>query len=84
MAIFQGLTQPNQTSIVSSLASSQHQGEMLGIQQSITSLAFTVPPLIAGVLVSFDYRLPLIASALTIFLAWLNFFFRYKEPHKPA
>lgn len=83
MAIFQGLTQPNQTSIVSSLASSQHQGEMLGIQQSITSLAFTVPPLIAGVLVSFDYRLPLIASALTIFLAWLNFFFRYKEPHKP-
>lgn len=79
MAIFQGLTQPNQTSIVSALASKDTQGEILGIQQSIASLAFTIPPVIAGVLVSFDYRLPIIASAVVTLLAWLNFYFRFED-----
>jgi DHA1 family tetracycline resistance protein-like MFS transporter len=79
IAIFQGLTQPNQTSIVSTLTSPQNQGEMLGIQQSISSLAFTFPPLIAGVIVSFDFRLPLIVSAIIMLLAALNFFFRFNE-----
>ncbi|MCW5909057.1 MAG: MFS transporter [Chitinophagales bacterium] len=78
IAIFQGLTQPNQTSIVSTLTPPENQGEILGMQQSIASLAFTFPPLIAGVLVSFDFRLPLIASAFIMLLAWMNFFFRYK------
>ena len=32
IAIFQGLTQPNQTSIVSSLGTKENQGEILGIQ----------------------------------------------------
>ncbi|MES2620949.1 MAG: MFS transporter [Bacteroidota bacterium] len=79
IAIFQGLTQPNQTSIVSALASKDTQGEILGIQQSIASLAFTIPPLIAGVLVSFDFRLPIIASAVVTLLAWLNFYFRFED-----
>ncbi|MBL0308761.1 MAG: MFS transporter [Bacteroidetes bacterium] len=78
IAIFQGLTQPNQTSIVSSLASSETQGEILGIQQSIASIAFTIPPLIAGVIVSFDFRLPIIASAFMTLLAWLNFYYRFE------
>jgi MFS transporter, DHA1 family, tetracycline resistance protein len=79
IAIFQGLTQPNQTSIVSAMASKETQGEILGIQQSIAALAFTIPPLIAGVLVTLDYRLPLIASAIVTLLAWVNFNFRFKE-----
>jgi DHA1 family tetracycline resistance protein-like MFS transporter len=79
IAIFQGLTQPNQTSIVSAMASKETQGEILGIQQSIASLAFTIPPLIAGVLVTFDFRLPIIAAAIVTLLAWINFFFRFKE-----
>lgn len=78
IAIFQGLTQPNQTSIVSALASKETQGEILGIQQSIASIAFTIPPLIAGVIVSVDFRLPIIAAALCTFLAWMNFYFRFK------
>lgn len=78
IAIFQGLSQPNQTSIVSSMTPPENQGEMLGIQQSIASLAFTIPPLIAGFIVSFDYRLPMIAAAVVTLLAWANFYFRYK------
>lgn len=79
VAIFQGLSQPNQTSIVSSMTPPENQGEMLGIQQSIASLAFTIPPLIAGFIVSVDYRLPMIASAVATLLAWANFYFRYKD-----
>lgn len=83
IAIFQGLTQPNQTSIVSNLTPPENQGEILGIQQSIASLAFIFPPLIAGVAVSIDFRLPLLLSAIVILLAWLNFFFRF-SPAKTA
>lgn len=79
IAIFQVLTQPNQTSIVSALPSRENQGEILGIQQSIASLAFTIPPLIAGVLVSFDVRLPLVAAAVVTLLAWVNFYFRFED-----
>ena len=81
IAIFQGLSQPNQTSIISALASKETQGEILGIQQSIAAIAFTLPPLIAGVLVSFDYRLPIIASALFTLLAWAVFYFGFRERH---
>ncbi|MBK8659782.1 MAG: MFS transporter [Bacteroidetes bacterium] len=78
IAFFQGSTQPNQTNLVSQMASRNNQGEILGIQQSIASIAFTVPPILAGFMVSVDFRLPIVASALMLLLAWLNFFFRFK------
>lgn len=79
IAIFQGLSQPNQTSIISTMTPANQQGEMLGIQQSIASLAFTIPPIIAGFIVSVDFRLPLIVSGVITILAWANFFFRFKD-----
>ena len=82
VAIFQGLTQPNQTSIVSSLASKENQGEMLGIQQSLQSLAFTIPPIIAGFLLNFDVALPMIVAAAMTLMAWVVFFFNFKTSHK--
>ncbi len=82
IAIFQGLTQPNQTSIVSALASKETQGEILGIQQSMASLAFIFPPLIAGVIVSIDYRLPIIAASVVTMMAWAIFFFLFRESPK--
>lgn len=78
IAIFQGLTQPNQTSIVSSLASKENQGEILGIQQSLQSLAFTVPPLIAGFLLNIDVRLPMLVASFITLLAWFVFFFWFR------
>lgn len=82
VAIFQGLTQPNQTSIVSSLASKENQGEILGIQQSLQSFAFTVPPILAGFMLNVDVRLPMVVAALFTLLAWLVFFFGFKTSEK--
>lgn len=76
IAIFQGLTQPNQTSIVSVMTPKENQGEMLGIQQS---LAFTIPPVIAGFIVNIDFRLPLLISSIFILLAWITFYFFFKD-----
>ncbi|MDB5284119.1 MAG: Major facilitator superfamily protein 10 Tetracycline transporter-like protein [Bacteroidota bacterium] len=82
VAIFQGLTQPNQTSIVSSLASKDNQGEILGVQQSLQSFAFTVPPILAGFLLNLDYRLPMVVAAVMTVLAWIVFILFFKESAK--
>lgn len=84
VAIFQGLTQPNQISIVSSLASSENQGEILGIQQSLQSFAFTVPPVIAGFLLNFDIRLPMAFSAAITLLAGIVFIAKFKDSASSA
>ncbi len=79
VAIFQGLTQPNLTSIVSVLSPGENQGEILGIQQSVQSLAFSIPPIVAGVVVSIDIRLPIFLAGLSIFFAWIVFIFGFKS-----
>jgi DHA1 family tetracycline resistance protein-like MFS transporter len=79
VAIFQGLTQPNQTSIVSQLSPKETQGEMLGIQQSIASLAFTIPPLIGGFILNIDYRVPIIVSSVITLAAWAVFYFNFDD-----
>lgn len=77
VALGQGVTQPNITSIVSQLSPKETQGEILGIQQSVQSVAFAVPPLIAGVLVSVDVALPILAASFFVLLAWAVFFFGF-------
>ncbi len=79
IAIFQGLTLPNITTLISDLGSSESQGEILGINQSIQSLAFALPPIIAGVAVSVNLRLPILLAGLTTFVAWLIFVLYFKE-----
>jgi DHA1 family tetracycline resistance protein-like MFS transporter len=80
VAICQGLSQPNLTSIVSILSPKENQGEMLGIQQSVQSAAFAIPPLIAGVVSSIDFRLPILLAGLSTLFAWVIFtlFFRQR------
>ena len=80
LAISQGLTQPNMTSVVSSLGTTENQGEILGIQASVQSLAFAIPPIIAGFISGIDYRYPIIAGSISLFLAFLvyTFFFTPK------
>ncbi len=79
LALAQGVTGPNLTSIVSQLSPKETQGEMLGIQQSVQSLSFAIPPLIAGVLVSFNSGLPIVASGVITIAAWAVFFFGFKH-----
>jgi DHA1 family tetracycline resistance protein-like MFS transporter len=78
LAISQGLTQPNITSIISSLGTTENQGEILGIQASIQSLAFAIPPILAGLISSIDYRYPVVAGSLCLLASGLIFVFVYK------
>jgi MFS transporter, DHA1 family, tetracycline resistance protein len=79
VAIFQGLSQPNLTSIVSILSPKESQGEILGIQQSVQSLAFAIPPIIAGVVATIDVRFPILLAGLSVFFAWVVFAFLFKS-----
>lgn len=82
VAMFQGLTMPNLTSIVSAQADAASQGEMFGMNQSITSLAQALPPVIAGFISAFDARLPLLAGAGLTFAAWIVYVFIYRREPK--
>ncbi len=79
VAIFQGLYRPNLQAIISNIASVEEQGEILGINQSVQSLAMTIPPVIAGFVVSLNVHLPIILASIFIFLAFLVFFIFYKK-----
>ena len=84
IAILQGLIQPNSTTIVSSLASKDSQGEILGINQSVISLAQAIPPIVSGYIVSININLPMIVASLSTLLAGLVFvsFFSRKKKEK--
>lgn len=71
IAISQGITSPNMTSVISEQANAAQQGEILGINQSMQSLGQAIPPIIAGYLNAIDNRLPMIAATGFIFISWL-------------
>ena len=73
VSIFQGLNQPNLLSILSNKAEEDIQGEVLGINQSLQSLGLTIPPIIAGVIISMDINLPLLVAGSCMAAAWLLF-----------
>lgn len=70
VAIAQGITSPNLTTVVSVQAGAEYQGEVLGINQSMLSLGQIVPPLIAGYLNTISGSLPILASGLIVVLGW--------------
>lgn len=73
VAIFRGFVQPNTTAIVSNQSDEKSQGEILGINQSIISLAQAIPPILAGFLTTVDIQLPTWFAAGTTFVAWILF-----------
>ena len=73
IAISQGLTQPNMTSVISSMGTRENQGEILGIQASVQSLAIAIPPILAGFIAGIDYRYPVIAGSFSLLAAALVF-----------
>lgn len=79
VAICQGLTYPNGNALVSNLASKDSQGEMLGINQSIQSLAMAIPPIIAGFVVSIHLYLPIIIAGALTFIAWCIYLVFYQK-----
>ncbi len=77
VAINQGIANPNISAIISNMAPSHLQGQTLGMQQSVQSLAQIVPPLIGGVALSFSASSPIWLAALSIFMAWLAFVWHF-------
>lgn len=70
VAIFQGLTMPNLSALVSNTVPAHLQGETLGMQQSMQSLANTIPPIIGGFAVALALNFPILLAAGCTFLAW--------------
>ncbi|MFK7970297.1 MAG: MFS transporter [Bacteroidia bacterium] len=81
IAIGQGLSAPNLTTLVSGQASEAEQGQILGINQSVQSLGNIFPPVIAGFIHSLDERLPLLAASVMVMVGWVVYlvFFRSKK-----
>lgn len=73
VALFQGLTMPNYNAIVSNLAGKEAQGEILGVNQSVQALGQALPPLIAGVALLVDVRLPIVIASAVTLMAFLMF-----------
>ena len=73
VSIFHGLNQPNLLSMLSNSAEDDIQGEVLGVNQSLQSLGFTIPPVIAGLIISMNINLPLIVAGACMGFAWLIF-----------
>ena len=81
IALTQGLGFPNLSALVSANAPMGQQGEIMGINQSLGALGNAAPPLVAGVLSTLDFRLPIVAAAVVTVVAGVVFlaFFRPKE-----
>jgi DHA1 family tetracycline resistance protein-like MFS transporter len=73
LALFQGLTQPNITALISLQGKDNSQGDLLGSNQSINSLAMAIPPIISGFIFSINIKLPITMAAGVTFVAWLIF-----------
>lgn len=84
VALFQGVVQPNSLSLISDLGHDDSQGEIMGINQSIQSLAQAVPPLIAGVIASFHPILPIVGGSIAVSLAGLVFLWAFMPSRLPA
>lgn len=82
ISLFQGLAMPNTLSIISNLASKESQGEIMGINQSIQSLAFAVPPIISGFLVARDVRLPSLAAGISTLIALILYLLLFHKKEK--
>jgi DHA1 family tetracycline resistance protein-like MFS transporter len=73
MALAIGAANPNITATISNMADKRSQGEALGINQSISAAAVTIPPIISGFIVSTYIYLPLMLGALFALAAWAVF-----------
>lgn len=79
VAMSQGILTPNLQTLVSNSGTAQEQGEILGINQSVQSLAQAILPILAGFIVSIHLNLPILCASLFTLAAWLYFVLVYKK-----
>lgn len=75
IALFVCLAWPNILSLVSRMGSQENQGEILGINQAIQSLAQGIAPIASGPLVAAHRTIPTFFAAAGMAIGWLIMFF---------
>lgn len=78
IAIFNGLTLANATSLVSSSVGPEIQGEVLGIDSSVQALAQSIPAIISGYVATLGVSMPIIVGGFTIITGGIVFNVFYK------
>jgi DHA1 family tetracycline resistance protein-like MFS transporter len=73
LALAQGLNSPNLLTLVSGQAQPEQQGEILGINQSMQSLAQIIPPLVVAIFGKNLATFPFAFGGSMIILGWLIF-----------
>lgn len=76
-ALFQGLTFPNSTALVSNLIGKESQGEGLGLNQSVQAVAQMLPPILAGTVAYLHPGLPIVLASFFVLLSWIFFLTLY-------
>ncbi len=79
VAISQGVTSPNLTTVVSVQAGPERQGEVLGINQSMLSMGQIIPPLLAGYLNTISGSLPILMGSIVIVAGWLVYVLIFRK-----
>ena len=82
IAIFQGLILPNYNTLVSNLADPSAQGEIMGINQSMQSLAQTIPPVISGFIVTLHMNMPILVGSIATLAGWFVFILFFDRKKK--
>ncbi len=82
IALSNGLSQPTLVGLISSKSDAKLQGQMLGINQSINSLAQMIPPLLSAYILTIADSLPIIVAGIATFIAWF-IFVSHKETEEP-
>ena len=73
LVIFQSLSFPNILALISNRAGPEIQGETIGMNQSLQSLASAMSAFFAAFSISFDSKLILYVGSGFAFLAWLAY-----------
>lgn len=79
IALFEGLTFPNSTAMVSQISKPTEQGEAMGVTQSLRALGQAIPSLIAGFLVTINENLAILTGAAIILLAGAIFVIYFRQ-----
>ncbi len=80
IAVCEGLLVPNTNAVISNLGGEDAQGEIMGINQSVQSLAQAIPPLIAGFLTGIHIELPLYCAGFLTLIGFGVFSRSFRDP----
>lgn len=79
-ALFLGNSIANSLALVSISADSKIQGEVLGINASVQSLAQAIPAIMSGYLATIGISTPIVAGGITVMLGGILFLVIYRPP----